>query len=102
MVRDFQVTETADFWRDAPEIASGEIKPEDIDTEVFFFPAAAHIEKDGTFTNTQRLLQWHHKAVEPKGDTRSELEFIYKLGQRLNELYANEYDQIRGTGPFAI
>ena len=30
-------------------------------------PAAAHTEKDGTFTNTQRLLQWHHKAVEPTG-----------------------------------
>ena len=31
-------------------------------------PAAAHTEKDGSFTNTQRLLQWHHKAVEPAGD----------------------------------
>ena len=36
-------------------------------------PAAAHTEKDGTFTNTQRLLQWHEKAVEPRGDARSEL-----------------------------
>ena len=78
MVRDFQLTETADFWREAPEIARGEIKPEDIGTEVFFFPAAAHTEKDGSFTNTQRLLQWHHKAVEPQGDTRSELDFIYQ------------------------
>jgi formate dehydrogenase major subunit len=95
VVRDFQVTETADFWRDAPEIARGEIKPEDIQTEVFFFPACAHTEKDGTFTNTQRLLQWHHKAIEAKGDTRSELEFIFKLGKRLKELYADEYDQVR-------
>ena len=45
-------------------------------TEVFFLPAAAHTEKDGTFTNTQRLLQWHHKAVEPPGDARSELWFM--------------------------
>ena len=29
-------------------------------------PAATHLEKDGSFTNTQRLLQWHFKAVEPK------------------------------------
>ena len=42
-------------------------RAEDIGTEVFFLPAAAHTEKDGTFTNTQRLLQWHHKAVEPPG-----------------------------------
>ena len=65
--------ETAEFWRVAPEIERGEIRPEDIKTEVFLFPAAAHVEKDGTFTNTQRLLQWHDKAVEPPGDCRSEL-----------------------------
>ena len=68
MVRDFALTETAEFWRTRPEIEAGEMRTEDIQTEVFFFPAAAHTEKDGTFTNTQRLLQWHHKAVEPPGD----------------------------------
>jgi len=92
VVRDFQLIETAEFWRDAPEISRGEISPGDIGTEVFFFPAAAHTEKDGSFTNTQRLLQWHHKAVEPPGDCRSELDFIFKLGQRLKELYANSAD----------
>ena len=35
-------------------------------------PAAGHAEKDGTFTNTQRLLQWREKAVDPPGDSRSE------------------------------
>ncbi len=95
VVRDFQLIETAEFWRVAPEIQSGEVRPEDIATEVFFFPAAAHTEKDGTFTNTQRLLQWHHKAVEPQGDRRSELDFIYKLGLRLKHLYQDEYSQPR-------
>ena len=95
VVRDFQVTETADFWRDGPEIRKGEVKPEDIATEVFFFPAAAHTEKNGSFTNTQRLLQWHHKVIEPKGDARSELDFVFKLGQRLKALYADEFDQPR-------
>ena len=87
VVRDFHLIETAEFWRSAPEIESGDVKPEDIKTEVFFFPAASHTEKDGTFTNTQRLLQWHHKAVEPKGDARSELHFMYHLGLRLKALY---------------
>src|SRR5438309_2359626 len=87
VVRDFAPTETAEFWRDAPEIARGEFRSEDIETEVFFFPAAAHTEKDGTFTNTQRLLQWHHKAIEPPGDCRSELWFMYHLGKRLKKLY---------------
>jgi len=92
VVRDFQLIETAEFWRDAPEIQRGEISPKDIGTEVFFFPAAAHTEKGGSFTNTQRLLQWHHKAVDPPGDCRSELDFIFKLGQRLKGLYAGSPD----------
>jgi formate dehydrogenase major subunit len=95
VVRDFQLIETADFWRDAPEIERGDVRPEDIKTEVFFFPAATHVEKDGTFTNTQRLLQWHHKAIEPKGDSRSELDFAFKLGQRLKQLYRSEFDNPR-------
>jgi formate dehydrogenase major subunit len=86
VVRDFQVTETADFWRESPH---------DIATEVIFFPAAAHTEKDGTFTNTQRLLQWHFKALDPPGAARSELDFVFQLGQILKDLYEGEYDQPR-------
>ena len=87
VVRDFAPTETAEFWRVAPEITRGEVRTEEIATEVFFFPCAAHTEKDGTFTNTQRLLQWHHAALEPPGDCRSELHFMYHLGRRLKRLY---------------
>ncbi len=87
VVRDFTLIETAEFWRTAPEIDRGEVRTEDIQTEVFFFPAATHTEKDGTFTNTQRLLQWHHKAVNPPGDCRSELWFTYHLGKRLKKMY---------------
>ncbi|MGH2773590.1 MAG: molybdopterin-dependent oxidoreductase, partial [Actinomycetota bacterium] len=78
VVRDLVLTETAEFWKNG---GAGEIA-----TEVFFFPAAAHTEKDGTFTNTQRLLQWHSSAVAPPGDARSELHFLYHLGRRLKEL----------------
>jgi len=92
VVRDFQLTETADFWREAPEIQRGEVRPEEIGTEIFFFPAAAHTEKDGSFTNTQRLLQWHHKAIDPPGDCRSELDFVFQLGRRLKRLYAGSND----------
>ena len=48
-------------------------------------PAAGHAEKDGTFTNTQRLLQWHDKAVDPPGDARSETWFVDQLARRLIE-----------------
>jgi formate dehydrogenase major subunit len=89
VVRDFSMIETAEFWRRAPEIDRGEVRTEDINTEVFFFPAATHTEKDGAFTNTQRLLQWHQKAMEPSGDCRSDLWFAYHLGRRLKERYAS-------------
>jgi formate dehydrogenase major subunit len=88
VVRDLVETETAAFWYDAPEIEAGEVRSEDIGTEVFFLPSAAHTEKEGCFTNTQRLLQWRHKAVEPPQDCRSELHFIYHLGQRVREKLA--------------
>jgi formate dehydrogenase major subunit len=85
VVRDMVDTETSSFWRSAPEILSGEVKPEEIQTEVFLMPAAGHAEKDGTFTNTQRLLQWHEKAVDPPGDSRSENWFMFHLGNLLRE-----------------
>jgi formate dehydrogenase major subunit len=92
VVRDLNLIESAEFWKNSPEIAAGETSPEQIATEVFFLPAAAHTEKDGTFTNTQRLLQWHHKALDPPDDARSDLWFIYHLGLRIRERLAGSTD----------
>jgi formate dehydrogenase major subunit len=92
VVRDLAMIESATFWKDSPEIETGEIVPEECRTEVFFFPAASHVEKEGSFTQTQRLLQWREKAVEPKGDQRSDLWFFYHLGRRLKERLADSTD----------
>ena len=83
VVRDMVEIESANFWYNSPEIERGELKPEEIETEVFFFPAAGHAEKEGAFTNTQRLLQWREKAVDPPGDCRSEGWFMHHLALRL-------------------
>ena len=83
VIRDMVETEPASFWRDSAEIERGELKTEEIETEVFFFPAAGHAEKEGAFTNTQRLLQWREKAVDPPGDCRSDAWFIHQLALRL-------------------
>jgi formate dehydrogenase major subunit len=85
--------ESATFWKDAPEVETGEIVPEECRTEVFFFPAASHAEKEGTFTQTQRMLQWREKAVEPAGDQRSDLWFFYHLGRKLRERLAGSTDE---------
>ena len=94
VVLDFSLTESATWWKDGPEIETGELRTEDIGTEVFFMPAAAHTEKSGSFTNTQRLLQWHHQAVEPEGDARSDLWFTYHLGRKIREKLAGSTDEM--------
>jgi formate dehydrogenase major subunit len=83
VVRDMVETETASFWLDSPEVKRGELDPKTIATEVFLFPAAGTAEKAGTFTNTQRLLQFREKAIDPPGDARSETWFMYHLGRRI-------------------
>src|SRR6202165_4162316 len=88
VVKDNWEHETVNFWKTAPEVKSGEVKPQDIKTEVFFFPAAQVAETEGTFTNTQRMLQSHFKATEPPGDCRTDVCFTYQLGKRLKKLYA--------------
>jgi formate dehydrogenase major subunit len=90
VLRDVHEVETAAFWYDAPEVHRGEVKPEQIKTEIFLLPAAIAAEKEGSFTNTQRLVQWHDQAVEPPGDCRSEAHFVYHLGKRLKELYRDD------------
>jgi formate dehydrogenase major subunit len=92
VVRDFWPIESAMWWKDGPEIETGELRTEDVPTEVFFFPAASHTEKNGSFTNTNRLLQWHYAAKEPEGDARSELWFMYHLGKRIREKLAGSTD----------
>jgi formate dehydrogenase major subunit len=94
VVRDFSLIESATFWKDGPEIDSGELRTEDIHTEVFFFPVAAHTEKNGSFTNTQRMLQWHHAAIEPSGAARSDLWFAYHLGRLIRQKLAGSTDDL--------
>ena len=87
VVRDPFLVETAEFWH-----LDG-ANPADVETEVFYMPAAWSAEKDGSLTNTQRMLQWHDKAVDPPGDARSETWFMYHLGRRLRTLYANSTEE---------
>jgi formate dehydrogenase major subunit len=79
-------SETSSFWnRQGAD-------PSTIATECFFLPTAIVVEKDGTMTQTSRLLQWHDKAVQPAGDSHSDLWYFYRLGKRLKELYADSTD----------
>ncbi len=79
--QDLFETESAAFWK-----REG-VDPATIGTEVFFMPAASVAEKAGTFTNTQRLVQFHEKAVDPPGEAHSDLAFCYGIVKRLKALY---------------
>jgi formate dehydrogenase major subunit len=46
-------------------------------------PASAFPEKDGTFTNTDRLVQMGRKAVNPPGDARQDLWIIQEIAKKL-------------------
>ena len=88
VVLDWFETESAVFWKSDPHGPP----PGSVKTEVFLIPAATSPEKDGTLTNTQRLLQWHSKAVDPPEDCRSDAWFVYQLGKRLRQLYTDSTD----------
>ena len=67
VIRDFFETESASVWYADPEVTD----PKAIPTEVFLLPAASVVEKDGSFTNTERMIQWHDRAILPPGDCRA-------------------------------
>ena len=83
VVVDLFETDTAAVWKEPG------LDPTASQVEVFFIPAAPAAEKDGSLTNTMRLVQWHVRAVEPPGDARSDAAFIVDLGNRLKKLYAD-------------
>ncbi len=81
--------ETGHFWN-GPGVDSKKIK-----TEVFLLPCAASFEKEGSVTNSGRMMQWRYKAVDPPGEARPDAEIITDLYFRIRELYENEGGPLR-------
>jgi formate dehydrogenase major subunit len=46
-------------------------------------PAAAWAEKEGSYTSTERRVQWSCKAIEPPGEAKSDLEIVCSVAGRL-------------------
>ncbi len=81
-------TETATFW-EAPSEYGG-AKPSQIQTEVYMLPAANFAEKDGTFTNSARWLQWKWKALDPPGQAKADQEILSRIFLAVQNLYRKE------------
>ncbi len=80
-------TETSSFWRRPG------VNPADIQTEVFLLPAAAFHEKEGSVTNSGRWAQWRYKAIEPVGESKSDLEILDLLCNAIKSKYAGSTEE---------
>src|SRR5213082_555681 len=87
MVENFE-NETATFWK-APKEYGG-AAPKDIQTTVYQLPAANFAEKDGTFTNSSRWMQWKWKAIDPPGQAKSDQEVLGRIFLAVRDLYKKE------------
>src|SRR5438128_6673825 len=79
--------ETSEFWK-SPGITPEEMKH--IQTTVYRLPCAGFAEKDGTFTNSARWLQWKNVALPPPGDARLDQEIVARIFLKVRELYQKE------------
>jgi len=79
--------ETSEFWR-APIISPEEMKQ--INTTVYRLPGAGFAEKDGTFVNSARWLQWKNVALPPPGQARLDQEILATIFLKVRELYQKE------------
>ncbi|MGO9271218.1 MAG: molybdopterin-dependent oxidoreductase, partial [Terriglobia bacterium] len=79
--------ETSEFWR-APGTTAEEMKS--IQTTVYRLPCAGFAEKDGSFTNSARWLQWKNAALPPPGDARLDQAILAQIFLNVRELYQKE------------
>ncbi len=79
--------ETSEFWR-APGITADDQKK--INTTVYRLPGAGFAEKDGTFVNSARWLQWKYAAVPPPGQARLDQEILATIFLKVRDLYKKE------------
>jgi anaerobic selenocysteine-containing dehydrogenase len=57
---------------------------------VFMLPAANFAEKDGSFVNSARWIQWKWKAVDPPGEAKADQEIVARLFLKIRDLYRTE------------
>jgi formate dehydrogenase major subunit len=80
-------TTSSEFW------AAPGMDPASVRTEVFMLPATHWIEKDGSFTNSGRWVQWKDQVLPPEGEARHDHWILAELFARVRELYQREGGQ---------
>jgi len=80
--------ETATFWKAPKEYGTDEASK--IPTEVYQLPASGFAEKDGTFINSARWMQWKWKAIDPPGNAKTDQAIMAQLFLAVRNLYEKE------------
>ena len=88
VVIDPLATETGEFWKNYGEF--NDVDSSKIQTEVIRLPATCFAEQDGTFTNSSRVIQWHWKAADGPGESKSDQEIIAALFMKLRNMYKTQ------------
>src|SRR5438874_8129991 len=83
VVMDPLPTTSSEFWRRPGA------DPKAIQTEVFMVPSTHWIEKDGSFVNSGRWMQWKEAAISPEG-ARHDHWVLADVFQRVKKLYAQQ------------
>jgi formate dehydrogenase major subunit len=79
--------ETSEFWK-APGTTADDMKA--IQTTVYRLPCAGFAEKDGSFTNSARWLQWKNAALPPPADCRLDQAIVAQIFLKVRELYQKQ------------
>src|SRR5712691_9950081 len=82
--------ETATFWDSKKTKPFGGPDSSQIKTEVFQLPCAGFAEKDGSFINSARWIQWKWKALDPPGEVKTDQEVLARVFMAVRELYRKE------------
>jgi formate dehydrogenase-N alpha subunit len=88
VVMDPLATDTSEFWKNHGEF--NEVDAAKIPTEVFRLPANLFAEETGSFTNSGRVIQWHWKAADGPGESKSDIDIMAGLFLKLKEMYAKD------------
>ena len=84
--QDLFLNETGAFWQRPGD------DPSKIKTEVIVLPACSYLEKEGTLTNSMRMIQWRMKGPDCVGESKPDYEICDMLWRRFRELYKDSTD----------
>jgi formate dehydrogenase major subunit len=76
--------ETCSFWKGPG------VDPKKVKTEVFYLPAAVSVEKEGSISDSGRLMQWRYAGPKPMGQAKSDGDIMVELWDKIKALYAKE------------